>query len=125
MGIVGDIINIPIRILKLPFKIILSPAKIAWHVIFGSKKEQIEQAHADEKAAEKKKFEEKREELLLKAQAPAPFYMSGHPDDMKAVCGLVDLTKADEKVQAICKAQKGGRKGSKTRRKRVKKYKKE
>ena len=121
MGIIGDILNIPIRILKIPFKIMLLPAKTAWHVVFGSKEYQVEQ----EKAAEKKKFEEKREELLLKAQAPAPFYMSGHPDDMKAVCKMVDLTKADEKVQAICKAQKGGRKGSKTRRRRVKKYKKE
>jgi hypothetical protein len=99
MGIVGDIINIPIRIAKLPLKVVALPLKIGWHLIFGSKKDQMER----EKQSIRDEFEKKKESL----QAPVPFYMSD-PGDVKVVCGAVDSETASKEVKGICKMA-GGR----------------
>ena len=99
MGIIGDIINIPIRILKLPLKVVALPLKIGWHVIFGSKKDQMEQ----EKQNIRDEFEKKKEAL----QAPVPFYLSD-PGDVKVVCAAVDPVTASKEIKGICKMA-GGR----------------
>jgi hypothetical protein len=99
MGIVGDIINIPIRIIKLPLKVVALPLKIGWHLIFGSKKDQMEQ----EKQNIRDEFEKKKEAL----QAPVPFYLSD-PGDVKVVCAGVDPVTASKEIKGICKMA-GGR----------------
>ena len=99
MGIVGDIINIPIRIIKLPLKVVALPLKIGWHLIFGSKKDQMER----EKQSIRDEFEKKKEAL----QAPVPFYLSD-PGDVKVVCAAVDPATASKDVKGICKMA-GGR----------------
>jgi hypothetical protein len=99
MGIIGDIINIPIRVLKLPLKVVAHPLKIGWHIIFGSKKDQMEQ----EKQNIRDEFEKKKEAL----QAPVPFYLSD-PGDVKVVCAAVDPETASKEIKGICKMA-GGR----------------
>ena len=99
MGIIGDIINIPIRIIKLPLKVVALPLKIGWHLIFGSKKDQMEQ----EKQNIRDEFEKKKEAL----QAPVPFYLSD-PGDVKVVCAAVDPETASKEIKGICKMA-GGR----------------
>jgi hypothetical protein len=99
MGLIGDIINIPIRIIKIPLKVVALPLKIGWHIIFGSKKDQMEQ----EKQNIRDEFEKKKEAL----QAPVPFYLSD-PGDVKVVCAAVDPVTASKEVKGICKMA-GGR----------------
>jgi hypothetical protein len=108
MGIIGDIINLPIRLIKIPFKILALPVRIPMHIIFGSKKDQL----AKERAKEKAEFEKQKSELQNKA---TPFFMSGNPDDMAILCKNLPPDIKDEKIKAICAlAKKSG--GSKTRR---------
>ena len=99
MGIIGDIINMPIRVLKIPLKVVALPLKIGWHIIFGSKKDQMEQ----EKQNIRDEFEKKKEAL----QAPVPFYLSD-PGDVKVVCAAVDPETASKEIKGICKMA-GGR----------------
>jgi hypothetical protein len=98
MGIIGDILYLPIRIITFPIR-------FPYQLLFGSSKED-----SKEHGSEKKKEE--------KAPTALRVYMSGNPDDMIKVCASVDLHKANEAVKAICSQQKGGRK---TKRRRVKK----
>ena len=100
MGIISDIFYMPGRILKIPFKVMALPLKIGWHVIFGSKKDQMER----EKQAIRDEFEKKKEAL----QAPVPFYVDGDPKHKKALCGAIDQVTASDEIQAICKMVKGG-----------------
>ena len=122
MGLLGDILMLPIRVIKLPFKVWALPFRLPLRLIFGSKKDQLESERASEKAAiekEKKDMLKEREAEREKSKV-IPFYMSGHPDDMKAVCSAVDLIKADDKTKAICASAKGGSRKGKTRRRRNK-----
>lgn len=104
MGIIGDIINLPIRIIKLPFKFLALPVRIPMHIIFGSKKDQLEGQRAKEKA----ELEKEKQQIRDSAPKAIPFFMSGRPDDLENVCKSVDLEKADEKTKAICAAAKKG-----------------
>jgi len=111
MGIIGDIINLPIRIIKLPFKFLALPVRIPMHIIFGSKKDQLERQRANEKA----ELEKEKQRILDSVPKAIPFFMSGKPDDLENVCKSVDLNSANEKTKAICAAAKKGG-GSRTRR---------
>jgi hypothetical protein len=105
MGIIGDIIGLPIRLIKIPFKILALPVRIPMHIIFGSKKDQL----AKERAKEKADLEKEKKAIQDSAPKAIPFFMSGRPEDLENVCKSVDLEKADEKTKAICAvAKKGG-----------------
>jgi hypothetical protein len=80
-------------------KVVALPLKIGWHIIFGSKKDQMEQ----EKQNIRDEFEKKKEAL----QAPVPFYLSD-PGDVKVVCAAVDPETASKEIKGICKMA-GGR----------------
>ena len=110
MGIIGDIINLPIRIIKLPFKFLALPVRIPMHIIFGSKKDQLEKQRAKEKAD----LEKEKQRILDSAPKAIPFFMSGNPEYLDTVCKSVDLNSANEKTKAICATAKKG--GSRTQR---------
>ena len=102
MGIIGDIINLPIRLIKIPFKIMALPVRIPMHILFGSKKDQL----AKERAKEKAEFEKQKDELRNKA---TPFFMSGNPDDMAVLCKNLPSDIKDERIKGICaSARKSG-----------------
>ena len=101
MGIIGDIIGLPIRLIKLPFKFMALPVRIPMHIIFGSKKDQLEKQRAKEKADMEKRMDEVRNKAT-------PFFMSGKPDDLENVCKHLPSDLQDEKVKAICAAAKRG-----------------
>ena len=101
MGLIGDILYLPIRIITFPIR-------FPYQLLFGSSKEESKE-HGSEKTKEGK------------GPMAIPFYMSGNPDDMKKVCASVDLHKADEAVKAICSQQKGGRRTRRKMRQRIKK----
>ena len=90
----------PGRILKIPFKVMALPLKIGWHIIFGSKKDQMEL----EKQAIRDEFEKKKEAL----QAPVPFYVDGNPKHKVELCEAINQETASDEIKAICKMAKGG-----------------
>jgi len=105
MGIIGDIINLPIRLIKIPFKIMALPVRIPMHILFGSKKDRLEK----ERAKEKEDIEKERKQIQDSAPKAIPFFMSGRPDDLENVCKHLPPNLQDEKVKAICAlAKKGG-----------------
>jgi len=111
MGLIGDILNLPIRLIKLPFKFWLLPFRIPGRILYGSKKDQLER----ERTHQKETLVKEKEVIQKDAAKPVPFYVSGNPDDIKAVCGLVDMSNASDKIKRIC-AQEGGK--SKRRRRK-------
>ena len=108
MGLIGDILYLPIRLIKLPFKFWLLPFRIPGRILYGSKKDQLER----ERAQQKESMVKEKEEVQKDAAKPVPFYVSGNPDDMKTVCGTVDMSIASDKIKRIC-AQGGGSKKKK------------
>jgi hypothetical protein len=112
MGLIGDILYLPIRLAKIPLKILTFPLRVPGRIIFGSKKDQLER----ERITEKQELEKEKKQMKEKGGAPVPFYMSGNPDDMKTVCKHIDMNKADEKSKSICASVKEG--GSRKRKRK-------
>jgi hypothetical protein len=130
MGLIGDILMLPIRLIKLPIKLWTLPLRIPGRIIFGSKKDQAAAQIAKDKAekeAEKAAFEKEKQEMREKASGPVPFFMSGNPDDMATVCKFLPADLKDEKVKSICAAAKrsgGSRRVKRSGRRKTRRFKK-
>lgn len=130
MGLIGDILMLPIRLIKLPFKFMALPLRLPGRIIFGSKKdrEQGEQAKAREAIEkERKDFEREQKEKRDNAPTALPIFMSGHPDDMDAVCKHLPSDLKDDKVKAICASAKrlgGSRRAKRSIRRKTRRFKK-
>jgi hypothetical protein len=116
MGIIGDIINLPIRLIKIPFKILALPVRIPMHIIFGSKKDQL--------AKEKADMEKQMDEVRNKA---TPFFMSGNPDDVAFLCKNLPSNMKDDRIKGICASARrsgGSRRAKRSIRRKTRRIKK-